>query len=75
MCFLAIFLGILIAMPLLLACCLIAYNIMVSIFCFPLPIAIVLTITTFLTSLVCGIRSGLKSKVFQELKNEYKGGK
>jgi hypothetical protein len=75
MCFLAILVGILFAMPFLLVCCLMAYNVMVSIFCFPLPIAIVLTITTFLISLVCGIRSGLKSRAYQELKNEYKGGK
>lgn len=73
--FFTIFLGVLLAMPFALACCLIAYNIMVNMFCLPLPIAIVLTIIMFLVPIVCSIRNWMQSKSYQELKNEYIGGK
>lgn len=73
--FFTIFLGVLLAMPFTLVCCLIAYNIMVNMFCLPLPIANVITIMMFLVPIVCGIRTWMKGKSYQELKSQYIGGK
>ncbi len=73
--FFMIFLGILMALPFVLPLGFCTYKLMLSIWCLPSPIAIVVAIVSVLIPSVCGIRTMLKSKSYQELKNEYIGGK